>query len=94
MRKYEIMFIVKPMEEEATNAVIAKFETLIANNGGTVEKVDRWGKKRLAYEIKDFSEGFYCLVYFTGESNTVFELERVMKITDEILKFMIVKEDE
>lgn len=94
MKKYEIMFIVKPMEEEATNAVIAKFETLIANNGGTIEKVDRWGKKRLAYEIKDISEGFYCLFYFTGEPSTVFELERVMKITDEILKFMIVKEDE
>lgn len=94
MKKYEIMFIVKPMEEEATNAVIAKFETLIANNGGTVEKIDRWGKKRLAYEIKDIGEGFYCLIYFNGESSTVFELERVMKITDDILKFMIVKEDE
>ena len=53
MRKYEVIFIVKPLEEEATNAVIEKFENIIATNGGTVDKIDRWGKKRLAYEIKD-----------------------------------------
>lgn len=94
MRKYEIMFIVKPAEEEATNAVITKFENLINNNGGSVEKIDRWGKKRLAYEVKDFIEGYYVLVYFTGEPKTVFELERVMKITDEILKHMVIKQDE
>ena len=49
MNKYEVMFIVKPAEEEATNAVIEKVEALIARVGGTVEKVDRWGKRRLAY---------------------------------------------
>ena len=53
MKNYEVMYIIKTMDEEATNAVISKFETLIANNGGTVEKIDRWGKKRLAYEIND-----------------------------------------
>ncbi|MDD6849355.1 MAG: 30S ribosomal protein S6, partial [Veillonellaceae bacterium] len=53
MRKYEVIFIVKPMEEEATNAVVEKFTKLIADNGGTVDSEDRWGKKRLAYEIKD-----------------------------------------
>ena len=50
MRKYEVIFIVKPMEEDATNAVIEKFSNLIQNNGGTIDKEDRWGKKRLAYE--------------------------------------------
>ena len=52
MNKYEVMFIVKPAEEEATNAVIEKVEALIARVGGTVEKVDRWGKRRLAYAVK------------------------------------------
>ncbi|MDD4599710.1 30S ribosomal protein S6 [bioreactor metagenome] len=94
MRKYEVMFIVKPAEEEATNAVITKFENLILNNGGNIEKIDRWGKKRLAYEIKDFAEGFYCIFYFTAEPAVIAELDRVMKITDEILKHMIIKEDE
>jgi small subunit ribosomal protein S6 len=88
------MFIIKPLEEEATNAVIAKFENLINNNGGNVEKVDRWGKKRLAYEVKDLMEGYYVLMNFAAEPKTVFELERVMKITDEILKHMVIKEDE
>lgn len=93
MNKYEVIFIVKPAEEEATNAVIAKFEGLIQNNGGTIEKVDRWGKKRLAYEIKDHTEGYYCIIYFSAEPKAVFELERVMKITDEILRHMVIKEE-
>ncbi len=94
MRKYEVIFIVKPLEEEATNAVIEKFTKLIANNGGTVDKEDRWGKKRLAYEIKDCMEGYYCLLNITAEPACVAECDRVMKITDELLKHMIVREDE
>lgn len=94
MRKYEIMYIVKPLDEEGTNAVISKFENLINNNGGQVEKIDRWGKKRLAYPVKDFTEGYYCLVNFTAVPATITELDRIMKITEEVLKFMIVKIDE
>jgi small subunit ribosomal protein S6 len=94
MNKYEVMFIVKPADEEAVEAVAAKFETLIQNNGGTIDKVDRWGKKRMAYEIKDFNEGIYYVVYFTAEPKAVAELDRVMKITDEILRHMVIKQDE
>ncbi|MBQ9615826.1 MAG: 30S ribosomal protein S6 [Selenomonadaceae bacterium] len=94
MRKYEIIFIVKPLEEEAVNAVVEKFTKLIANNGGTIDKEDRWGKKRLAYEIKDESEGYYVLFNVTCEPACVAECDRVMKITDELLKHMIVKSDE
>lgn len=93
MKKYEVIFIVKPAEEEAVNAVITKFENLIKNNGGEIEKIDRWGKKRLAYEIKDFMDGYYCIFNFTAEPQVIAELDRVMKITDEILKHMIVKEE-
>jgi len=94
VRKYEIIFIVKPLEEEAVNAVVEKFTKLIANNGGTIDKEDRWGKKRLAYEIKDESEGYYVLFNVTCEPACVAECDRVMKITDELLKHMIVKSDE
>ena len=94
MRKYELVSIIKPLEEEATNEVIAKFENLIKNQGGNIDKIDRWGKKRLAYEIKDMNDGYYCLFYFTAEPKVVAELDRVLKITDEIIKHMIVKEDE
>jgi len=94
MNKYEVMFIVKPAEEEAIEAVATKFENLIKNNGGTIDKVDRWGKKRLAYELKDFAEGFYYVVYFTADPKMILELERVMKITDEILRHMVIKHEE
>lgn len=94
MRKYEVIFIVKPMEEDATNAVIDKFTKIITENGGTIDKEDRWGKKRLAYEIKDCVEGFYELLYVTCEPECVAEVDRVMKITDDILKHMIVKAEE
>ncbi len=94
MRKYEVVFIVKPLEEEAVNAVIEKFAKLITANGGTIDKEDRWGKKRLAYEIKDEIEGYYVLFYVTCEPACVDECDRVMKITDELLKHMIVRSDE
>lgn len=95
MKKYEVIFIVKPtVDEEALEAVVSKFDNLVKNNGGTVDKIDRWGKKRLAYELNDFNEGFYVLIYFTAEAQVVFELDRVMKIQDEIIRHMIIKEDE
>ena len=95
MRKYEVIFIVKPLEEEeATNAVIEKFSKLIVDNGGTIDKEDRWGKKRLAYEIKDCTDGYYCLLYITCEPACVAEVDRVMKLNDSLLKHMIVKSEE
>ena len=94
MRKYEVIFIVKPMEEEATNAVIEKFVKLIQTNGGTIDKEDRWGKKRLAYEIKDYTDGYYCLLNVTAEPACMKECDRVMKITDDLLKHMIVRAEE
>ena len=94
MRKYEVIFIVKPMEEEATNAVISKFTKLITENGGTIDKEDRWGKKRLAYEIKDCTEGYYVLLNVTAEPACVAEVDRVMKITDDLLKHMVVRVEE
>ncbi len=93
MRKYEIVFIVKPMEEEGTNAVIEKFKNLIVKNGGTIDKEDRWGKRRLAYEIKDCTDGYYCLFNVTCEPACVKECDRVMKITDDLLKHMIVRDE-
>lgn len=94
MRKYEVIFIVKPLDEEAINGVVAKFENIITTNGGNIDKIDCWGKKRLAYEIKDNTDGYYCLFYITAEPAVINEVDRVMKITDEILKHMIIKDEE
>ena len=94
MNKYEVMYIVKPLEDEAVEAVVKKFEDLIAANGGAVEKTDRWGKKRLAYEINKTQEGVYVLLTFTGSAACVAELDRVMRITDELMRHMIVRKEE
>lgn len=94
MKKYfEIMYIVKPIEEDAFKAVVAKFDKLITANGGNVEKTDCWGKKRLAYEIQNLNEGLYVLVTFRADAATVKELDRVMRITDEVLRHMIISKD-
>lgn len=95
MRKYEMMFVIRPdLDEEKMAAVEEKFTSLINNNGGEIVTLDKWGKRRLAYEINDYREGFYILVNFKGEARTAQELDRVMKITDEILRFMILSKEE
>lgn len=91
MNKYEVMVIVKPAEEELVNATIEKVEALIARVGGTVEKVDRWGKRRLAYPVKKFTDGFYTLINFEAAPAEIKEIDRVMKINDQILKHLVVK---
>ena len=95
MNKYELVFVISTvLDEEATEAIIAKFEGIIKNNGGEIEKNDRWGKRRLAYEIKNQSEGYYCLVTFSSQPKVVDELDRVLKITEEVLRHMIVRLDD
>lgn len=92
MKKYEVVFVFKPTsDEEALNATVAKFENIIKNTGGEVEKTDRWGKRRLAYEIKKFLDGMYVLISFSANPDTIAELDRVARITDEVLKHMIIK---
>ena len=93
MNKYEVMVIVKPAEEEVTNATIEKVEALIARVGGTVEKVDRWGKRRLAYAVKKFTDGFYVLINFEAAPAEIKEIDRVLKINDEVLRHLIVKHE-
>ncbi len=94
MRDYEIMYIIKPeLDEEAVQAVVDRFNTLIADNGGEVVTADKWGKRKLAYEIKDYRDGIYILVNFKGEAGTARELDRVLKITDDILRFMIISKE-
>ncbi|MBP9483306.1 MAG: 30S ribosomal protein S6 [Negativicutes bacterium] len=90
MRKYELIYIVKPQEEEAIEALVAKFDGIITDNGGTIEKTDRWGKRRLAYPIQDLTEGYYVLQHLVAEPAVINELDRIMKITDDLLRHMIV----
>lgn len=92
MRKYEIMYIVRSdLEEAAVQAVVEKFQGII-NNGGEVTKLNVMGKRRLAYEINKFRDGIYVLVNFTATPEVVKELDRVLRITDEVIRFMIVQD--
>lgn len=93
MRAYEVMYIIKPAEDEVIDGVVAKFEKLLTNNGAAIEKTDRWGKRKLTYLIDDLAEGYYVLVDFSAEPAAVKELDRVMKITDEVMRHMIVKKE-
>lgn len=94
MRNYETIFVMNPsLDEEAVKALIEKFKGVIENGGGTVENVDFWGKRRLAYEIKKVNEGFYTLFNFTADTELPKELDRVFRITDGIIRHIIVKQE-
>lgn len=95
MRKYEVMYILRPdLQEEANKASVERFASIVTNDGGEMEKLQEMGKRRLAYEIKDQREGFYVLMNFKSEPQAVSELERVMKISDDVVRYLIVREDE
>jgi small subunit ribosomal protein S6 len=89
--KYETIFVVDTsIGEEAVAGVVEKFKTMIANSC-SVESVDEWGKRRLAYPIEDRTEGYYTLVNFTAEPDFIKELDRVYNITDGILRTITIK---
>ena len=94
MRYYETIFILNPaLEEEAVKANIEKFKGVIENGGGTVENVDFWGKRKLAYEIEKNTEGYYTLVNFSAYPELPRELDRIFRITDTVIRHIIVKEE-
>ncbi|GLI07868.1 MULTISPECIES: 30S ribosomal protein S6 [Paenibacillus] len=92
MRKYEVMYIIRPdLEQEAVQATVEKFQNII-NNGGEITKHDLMGKRRLAYEINKLRDGHYVLVHFNATNEVISELDRVMKISDEIIRYLIVRD--
>lgn len=94
MRKYETIFILHPsLDEEAVKANIEKFKGVIENGGGSIDNVDFWGKRKLAYEIKKVNEGFYTLVNFSAGPELPKELDRIFRITDGVIRHLIVKEE-
>ncbi len=92
MRRYETIFIIPAdLPEDETNALIDRYRSLFTKNKGTVVKVEKWGKRKLAYEIEKQTRGYYVLMDLVSEHAAVTELERNFKIDDKILKFMTVK---
>ena len=92
MRKYEMLYILSTeLAEEVRDGIIAKFENVVKENGGSVEKVDKWGVKKLAYPINYKTEGYYVLMAFESDVNLITELKRVAGITDGILRRLITR---
>lgn len=93
MNQYESVIIINPnLEEEAVKGLIKKFSDLIEKNG-KVESVEEMGKRKLAYEIQKNKEGYYVLYNFSAEPTSIVELERNYRITDEVIKFIVIKKE-
>ena len=95
MRIYEELFIIKPdAPDEEVDALVEQLRTHLVNLGATVDKIDKWGKRRLAYKVGKYREGSYVLFQFSAQPEHVFEFERRLRVTDAVLKFLTVRVDE
>ena len=95
MKAYELLYIVDPSSNEEVRAgVSARIDVAIAGQGGTVDSVEDWGKRKLAYEIDGLSEGDYILINFHADSTQIQELDRVLRINDAVKRHMIVARTE
>lgn len=90
MNKYESIIITSPLEKNEITRIIEKIQNLIENNG-KLESIEDFGQKKLAYEIRKNKEGYYVGFNFKSKAEFIYELERVYRITDEIIKFIVIK---
>ena len=92
MNNYEVLYIIdNTLDEAARDAAMARYESIVKDNGGSVDKTDKWGMRKFAYPINYKTEGFYVLMTFTASSELPKELERQMRISDEIVRFMVIR---
>jgi len=94
MNKYESVFIIKPIEEEKIKEVIDKVKNVVEEFSDREVSIEEFGMKRLAYEINKNKEGYYTVINFYGTPEDVKKLERVYRITDEIMKFIVVRNEQ
>jgi small subunit ribosomal protein S6 len=95
MRKYEIMFIIRPnIEEAAKNEVVENFMNVLKTNGSEDIKMDVVGIKNLAYEIEDFRKGFYFIVNLMSSNEAIDEFNRLARISEDIIRYIVIKDEE
>jgi small subunit ribosomal protein S6 len=95
MRTYEELFIVKPdAPEEEIDQFIEQMKSVVTSPGGSVDKAEKWGKRRLAYKVDKYREGFYVLFQFNAAPETVKEFERRLRVSDLVIKFLTVRIDQ
>lgn len=94
MREYEVMYIVRPnIEEDAKKALVERFSEILTSNGAEIIESKEWGKRRLAYEINDFKEGFYQIVKANAETEAINEFTRLANINEDIIRHIAVRQD-
>ena len=94
MSKYELALVVNAkFEDEAREAVVEKAKSYVARYGGTVTEVEEWGKKRLAYEVQKMREGFYYFIQFEADATCPAEVERHVRIMDNVMRYLVVKKE-
>jgi small subunit ribosomal protein S6 len=94
-RTYELMFIVRPdMTDEDLDKLISNLQNVIPTSGGTIKRVEKMGKRRLAYTVRRFNEGIYVLFVVEGGGPVIHELERRLRVTEPVIKFLTVRIDE
>lgn len=94
MKKYELLFVIDAsLEESVIGETVEKFSNLIKENG-TIVEINNWGKKRLAYEVQKKWDGYYSLITFEGPADFIKELERVLRIDERVMKFLVTKVDD
>lgn len=95
MKAYELLFFVAPtISDETRLAVMKRIEVTIAEGEGKIDNVEDWGKRKLAYEINDLTDGDYTLINFHADPTQIAELDRVLRITDAVVRHMIVRRDD
>jgi len=95
MRDYELMVVLTPeFGEEGAGPILQRVQDLIARAGGEVTDVDDWGLRRLAYEINDYRDGYYAVMQFQGEPDRISELERALRLSEPVMRFLVVRLDE
>lgn len=94
MRSYEVMYILHPtLEKERVEELIQKFSSLVEKSGGKVEEISRWGRKNFAYPIEGEKRGFYVVMNFKGTPKTAAEVEKSLRLTDNVLRHLLIRVD-
>lgn len=95
MKAYEILYVIRPnIEEEEKTALVERFDNLLTSNGAEIVESKEWGKRRLAYEINDFKDGFYHIIKVNDDGTATQEFERLAKISNDIIRHIVVRDEQ
>jgi small subunit ribosomal protein S6 len=95
MKAYELLFFVDPtIEDDLREATLKRIDATITGQGGVIDKIDEWGKRKLAFDVDKLTDGDYTLIEFHAEPTSIAELDRILRITDAVVRFIVVNRQE